>query len=137
MPAHVIYPQWTRARRVLVVWLQHILREQLRFRGVIFSDDLSMEGATVAGGIVERGEAALRAGCDLVLVCNRPDAADELLAGLHWTSRATGPSEYALCTCGGAVFAGGTRPMRDGGRARAGHGAFRGCGCSCRLGLSG
>jgi len=36
----------------------------------------------VAGGVVERVEAALNAGCDMALVCNRPDLADEVLAKL-------------------------------------------------------
>ena len=43
-----------------------------------------MEGATVAGGILQRAEAALQAGCDMVLVCNQPSLADELLVGLKW-----------------------------------------------------
>jgi beta-N-acetylhexosaminidase len=43
-----------------------------------------MAGATVAGGIVQRAETALNAGCDMVLVCNNPESADELLKGLHW-----------------------------------------------------
>lgn len=86
MPAHVVfnkidpYPAGFSS-----FWIQKILRQELNFNGVVFSDDLNMEGAAFAGDYPERARAAQEAGCDMLLVCNNPVAAERVLDSLPVT----------------------------------------------------
>ncbi|HXZ91635.1 MAG TPA: beta-N-acetylhexosaminidase [Burkholderiales bacterium] len=83
MPAHVVYTQAdAQPAGYSAYWLREVLRGQLEFDGLIFSDDLSMRGATGAGGVAERARLALKAGCDMVLLCNDALGQDALLESL-------------------------------------------------------
>lgn len=97
MPAHVIYPEMdARPAGFSNFWLQKILRTELQFEGCIFSDDLSMRGAgEFLESMLARAQAGLQAGCDMILVCNNPAGADEILNGLQWEMPATSLSRLA------------------------------------------
>lgn len=86
MPAHVVYEQVDSSPAGFSrIWLREILRTQLEFNGVIFSDDISMAGAHAAGGYTERTEAALEAGCDVVLACNNRAGVVAILEQLQYS----------------------------------------------------
>ena len=81
MPAHVIYSsvdaEFTAG--FSKVWLQQILRNKMGFDGLIYSDDLSMEGAAASGRPSVRAEKAKQAGCNVLLICNQREAAQEIV----------------------------------------------------------
>lgn len=83
MPAHVVYPQCDeKPAGFSRFWLKTILRDQLKFSGIIISDDLTMKGAAGLGNYPDRAYTALEAGCDCLLVCNNRLAAIEVLESL-------------------------------------------------------
>ena len=81
MPAHVIYTdidaEFTAGFSTR--WLKDILREDMDFKGLIYSDDLSMEGAAASGRPSIRAQKAKDAGCNVLLICNKREAAQEIV----------------------------------------------------------
>jgi len=89
MPAHVVYEQVdSQPAGFSPLWIKQLLRERLGFDGVVFSDDLNMAAAHVAGSFVDRAEVAIGAGCDMILVCNNRPGAVEVLDKFNWVKDA-------------------------------------------------
>jgi len=83
MPAHIVYEKSDSLPACFSpFWIREVLRTRLGFQGAVLSDDLSMAGAAVMGDSVARAEAALSAGCDMILVCNKPDSVIQVIDGL-------------------------------------------------------
>lgn len=89
MPAHVVYPALDKNNTAgfSTIWLQQVLRTKLGFKGVIFSDDLTMEGAACVGDYSARAEAALKAGANALLVCNKREAAQQVIDWMRANER--------------------------------------------------
>ncbi|MGF1614922.1 MAG: beta-N-acetylhexosaminidase [Gammaproteobacteria bacterium] len=106
MPAHVVYSQVdSKPACFSRHWLLSILRQEMGFRGALFSDDVSMAGAASMGDFTARAEAALAAGCDMVLVCNQREGAVAILERLAFAPHPSSslrlvslvPRRYAEC----------------------------------------
>ncbi len=83
MPAHIVYEKCdSLPAGFSPYWIQEILRKRMGFQGAVISDDLSMAGAAIVGDSTARAEAALAAGCDLLLLCNNPSEVESVLDNL-------------------------------------------------------
>ncbi len=81
MPAHIVYEKIdSMPAGFSDFWVKNILRGQIGFNGVVFSDDISMKATTSYGTISQRVKMALVAGCDMVLICNDREAVNKALS---------------------------------------------------------
>ena len=88
MMAHILYERVDNLPASLSrKWIYQYLRRKLKFKGAVFCDDLSMNGAAIIDDVTARAEMALSAGCDMVPVCNDRDTVNILLEGLKWKVR--------------------------------------------------
>ena len=85
MMAHVLYPEADdKAAGYSEFWIREIIKKNIGFEGVVFSDDLNMGGAAISGSYAERAVMACSAGCDVLLVCNNRNAVEVILEDRVW-----------------------------------------------------
>ncbi len=135
MPAHILYPKVDELPvGYSSVWLGEILRSGCGFQGAIFSDDLSMVGATLSDTApLARAERALAAGCDACLVCNDRAAATAIVDGLSLT--ATPLRQVRLMRLHGRGAGGARHELQSDERWRAAHAAVAQLTATPRLAL--
>ena len=135
MPAHIIFTDVDDVPAGFSrEWLGKILRRELGFAGTIFSDDISMAGAEVAGSYEARAAAALDAGCDMVLVCNNQAAAVGVLDALPVEPDPA--SQVRLMRMHGAHPRDGLEALRETGKWRESTAALAALNTTPELGLS-
>ncbi len=97
MTAHILFPEIDQLPvSFSAYWLQQVLRERLRFEGVIMSDDLDMKGAERVGDHADRMKLAREAGCDLILLCNNRQAVIQVLDRLSASAHQVDLQKYEL-----------------------------------------
>ena len=80
MTAHILFPDVDeRITTFSKIWIKQILREQMKFEGMIFSDDLSMEGTNEFKSFYDKTKNAIISGCEMVLICNNREGAKDAL----------------------------------------------------------
>lgn len=97
MMAHVIYPNFdNQPAGFSRYWIETVLRQKLGFMGVIFSDDIHMQGANLGVSVLERAKMAAEAGCDILLSCNHPIETFHLLHDLEREGTLPTPSKISM-----------------------------------------
>lgn len=80
MTAHILFPEVDeRITTFSKIWIKQILKEQMKFEGMIFSDDLSMEGTNEFKSFYDKTKNAIISGCEMVLICNNREGAKDAL----------------------------------------------------------
>ena len=80
MTAHILFPEVDeRITTFSKIWIKQILREQMKFEGMIFSDDLSMEGTNEFKSFYDKTKNAIISGCEMILICNNREGAKDAL----------------------------------------------------------
>ncbi len=83
MVSHVIYPDIDQTPAGFSkIWVGEELCDKMEFKGMIFSDDITMQAAASVGSHLERANMAIGAGCDCVITCNDSTGRDEIIDGL-------------------------------------------------------